>query len=134
MGISLKEFTKVLPSMMQNETARHLEADEMAPYSEWFEEIAEFAMLQFERSAAKMQRLSFRDFRTLARHDLTVQRIMRAITPQKEEFECFKYALAIQRKQEKKRSKKDRKNKQKEKAQRAKAKVSVQSEHKEQQQ
>jgi len=124
--ISLKEYTKVLPSMMQDESARHLEEEEMAPYGEWFEEIAEFAMTQFERSAAKMQRLSFRDFRTLARHDLTVQRIMRSITPHKEEFECFKYALAIQRKQEKKRSKKDRK---KHKAQRTPKK----EEHKEQQ-
>ena len=100
---------------MQDESQRKMDLEEMKEYNEWFDEIAEFAMIQFDR--AKMQRLSWRDFRNLARYDLTVQSIMNQIKPQKEEFECFKYALAIQRKNEKKKSKKDKRAKKSPKSQ-----------------
>ena len=109
--ISPKEYQKVVPILMQDESHRKMDVEEMKEYDEWFTEIAEFAMIQFDRQ--KLSRLSWRDFRQLARYDLTIQSIMTAIKPQKEEFECFKYAAAIQRKNEKKKSKKDKKNKQK---------------------
>merc|ERR1711997_887747 len=94
---------------MMDERMRAMEVEEMKEYNEWFEEIAEFAMIQFDRS--KMQRFSWRDFRALARYDSTIQNILKTITPLKEEYECFKYAVAIKRKNAKKKSKKEKKNK-----------------------
>jgi len=79
----------------------------MKEWSEWFEEISEFAFIQFDRQ--KLGRLSMRDFRGLVRYDLTVQAVLKKITPKKDEFECFKYAAAIARKNEKKKSKKEKK-------------------------
>merc|ERR1711971_1548795 len=86
-----------------DERMRSMDVEEMKECNEWFEEIAEFAMIQFDRS--KMQRFSWRDFRALARYDLTIQHLLEEIKPQKEEFECFKYAVAIKRKNAKKKSK-----------------------------
>ena len=105
--ISQKEYTKVLPIMMQDESERKMDVEEMKEWNEWFEEISEFAFIQFDRQ--KMGRLSMRDFRGLVRYDLTIQAVLKKITPQKDEFECFKYAAAIARKNEKKKSKKEKK-------------------------
>merc|ERR1712130_857084 len=95
---------KVVPIMMMDERMRSMDVEEMKEYDEWFEEIAQFAMIQFDRS--KMQRFSWRDFRAVARHDLTIKNVLKAIKPQREEFECFKYAVAIKRKNAKKKIKK----------------------------
>eukprot|EP01084_Bolivina_argentea_P248694 416056_1 len=111
--ISIKEYQKILPILMQNNLYRKMDVEEMKEYDEWFNEISNFAMVQFDRT--KLQRLSWRDFRQLSRHDLTIQNAINKITPKMDEFQCFKYAKAIQRKNQKKKSKKDRKLKQKKK-------------------
>ena len=82
--ISLKEYQKIVPILMQDDTQRKVDVEEMKEYNEWFDEIGEFAMIQFDRQ--KLQRLSWRDFRSLARYDLTVQGIINEIKPQKEGF------------------------------------------------
>eukprot|EP00485_Elphidium_margaritaceum_P004939 CAMPEP_0202690856 /NCGR_PEP_ID=MMETSP1385-20130828/5739_1 /ASSEMBLY_ACC=CAM_ASM_000861 /TAXON_ID=933848 /ORGANISM="Elphidium margaritaceum" /LENGTH=258 /DNA_ID=CAMNT_0049346171 /DNA_START=42 /DNA_END=818 /DNA_ORIENTATION=+ len=108
--ISTKEFEEFLPCLMQDEKYGHIEAEELKDYALWFQQIREFAFIQFDRQ--RMDRLSWRDFRALARCDLTVQNLMKQITPQKAEYECFTYAQAIQRKNEKKKFKKEQKMKQ----------------------
>eukprot|EP01083_Nonionella_stella_P081983 226152_1 len=107
--ISSKEYQKVIPILMQND--RQMDMEQMRQYDNWFGAISLFAMKQFDRQ--RLDRLSWRDFRLLARHDLTVKNIMDMITPKENEYNCIKYARAIQRKNEKKKLKQDQKKKEK---------------------
>lgn len=103
--LNAKSLQKVLPIMMQDVSIRTMEMEELKLYSDWFETIADFAIIQFDRAKQGQGRLSHRDFRFLARYDLTIKHIMEQIEPKKPEYIVFEYARTVGKKKIKPKSK-----------------------------
>jgi len=83
--ISLKELRSVLPNLIQDATIKEWNMEESVPERDyWYEQIARFAMITFDRS--RRQELSEKDFKRYALKDQTIKDFLSMLTPKQPEF------------------------------------------------
>ncbi len=70
-AITTHQLQKVLPLLMQDASIKQWDSIALGVINEWYVLLAQFAMRQFDRSDQGY--MNFRDFKTYARHDPTVQ-------------------------------------------------------------
>ena len=104
--ITLRDIENMMPLLMQDARKFSWNLEDLEDYNQWFRHIAELALLEFDITNHYNQ-LNWRSFRKLARHDTTIQDMLKLLEPNKDEYGVLKYAKGVARQEDAKQRKKE---------------------------